>query len=675
MNDISSPGEANNASPSLDNILGKTASQQIGSSNYKNHKPPTNKPQPGSPPGKRNHKPSKNYKGKRNFSKKPSTNTPSLASQDKTEITLGNAEFGRRTTSGNRKHLVWEKRLPKPELPQSLKAGGLRIITLGGMEAIGRNCHLIEYENDIVIIDMGLQFPEEGMHGIDYTIPDIGYLKGKEKNVRAVIITHGHLDHIGGIPHLMPLIGVNIPIYGLPMTTALILKRQDEFQEKLNIHTINDTDILQHGKMRIEFFRVNHNIPDSMGVSITTPVGTVINTGDWKIDHSPVNEKPIDLSKIARIGERGNIIAAMIDSTSAYKEGYQISESQIMKNLEPIFMQAEGRIITGTFSSLLSRIQQIIALSAKVGRKVVLEGRSMKENVNIASNLHYMEVPKGTLIEAKDMHRYPPEKITILSTGAQGERFAALSRIAKGEHQQIKLEPGDTVIFSSSYIPGNEAAIQSLMDLIYRRKANVIHYKHMDIHAGGHAKSEETKLLLTLLKPKVVIPIHGSHSLLVLTSQICRQVGYIPGETCHVLDNGSVIDFNSNGSHKHLAEKAPHSLIAVDGLGVGDVGESVLKDRNHMGADGILLALLRVDKHGNLLGEPDIVSRGFVFMHGANKLIDTMKDFIKQVCKEHSKLIKTDQKEFKFTLQKEIEKFVFKKIEREPMVIPVITSV
>jgi ribonuclease J len=674
MNEISSPGEANNAS-NLGNILGKTASEQIGSHNTssnQNHKGPNRGPRPNKK--SHNNRPPK-QKGKKNFSKKKKSNAPSLASQDKSEILLGMAEFGRRTTSGNRKHRVWEKRPPKPGLPPPLKNGALRIITLGGMEAIGRNCHLVEYENDIVLIDMGLQFPDEGMHGIDYSIPDIGYLKGKEKNVKAVIVTHGHLDHIGGIPHLMPLIGVKVPIYGLPMTTALILKRQEEFKEKLNIHTISDTDVLQHGKMRIEFFRVNHNIPDSMGVAITTPAGTVINTGDWKIDHSPVNEKPTDLSKIARIGENNNVLAAMIDSTSAHKEGYQISESQIMKNLEPIFMQAEGRIITGTFSSLLSRIQQIIALSAKVGRKVVLEGRSMKENVSIASNLHYMEVPKGTLIEAKDMHRYPPEKLTILSTGAQGERFAALSRIAKGEHQQIKIEPGDTVIFSSSYIPGNEAAIQSLMDLIYRRKANVIHYKHMDIHAGGHAKSEETKLLLSLLKPKVVIPIHGSHSLLVLTSQICRQVGYVPGENCHVMDNGSVVDFSSNGDHKHLAEKAPHSLIAVDGLGVGDVGESVLKDRTHMGADGVLLALLRVDRHGNLLSDPDIVSRGFVFMHGANKLIDTMKEFIKQVCKEHAKLIKTDQKEFKFTLQKELEKFIFKKIEREPMVIPIITSV
>jgi len=586
---------------------------------------------------------------------------------------LGEAGFGRRIAGLNRRHFDRPKRELAPNMPPDVKPGVFRVVPLGGFEEVGKSMTVFEYEDDIVIFDIGLQWPEEGLHGIDYIIPDTSYLVGKEHKIRAVVISHGHYDHIGGLPHIMPLLGTQIPIYALPMTTAMILKRQEEYHEKLNVQTISVDDVIQAGKIRVEFVHVNHNIPDSMAAAISTPVGTIFHPGDYKIDHSPVNEKPIDLAKVARIGDRG-VLAFMVDATSAYREGYQISEGQIMKNLEPIFAQAEGRIIAGTFSSLLTRLQQIIWISVKLGRKVVIEGRSMRENVAIAQNLKYMQIPPGTLIDVHDIDRYEPNQLTLICTGAQGEQFAALGRIARGEHATIKAQPGDTAVFSSSQIPGNERKVQGLMDLLYRQKVNVVHYKHMDIHAGGHAMAEETKVMLQLLRPKVVIPQHGSHSQGVLTLQVARQVGYIPEENAYVLNDGNVIEFYPDATWKVLKESAPNRMITVDGLGVGDVGESVLKDREEMALDGVFLVLLRMDRDGHLKGEPDIISRGFVFMHGAETLIKSVKEFVKKVCVEHAKIAKEDQKEFKFILQREIEKFLFMKTEREPMVIPIITG-
>ena len=408
--------------------------------------------------------------------------------------------------------------LPQHPLPPPVAPGTLRIVPLGGFEEIGRSMTVFEYEDDIVIFDCGLQWPGPEMHGVDYLIPDTTYLEDKKHKIRGVVISHGHYDHIGGIPHILPKLGLQIPIYGLPMTTAMILKRQEEYAEKLNVQTVRDDEVLQLGKIRVEFVRVNHNIPDAMGVAVHTPVGTVFHTGDYKIDHSPVNEKPIDLAKVSRIGD-GNVLALLADATSAYAEGFQISESRIMKNLEPIFLQAEGRIITGTFSSLLSRLQQLIWLSHRVGRKVVVQGRSMMENLAIAQNLHYVQVPPGTIIDAKEMHKYRPEQITVVTTGAQGERYAALGRIARGEHATIKLEPGDTVIFSSSFIPGNERGIEELMDLVYKQRANVIHYGHP--HGWpregrgdeAHDPAPQAKgVHPTARQPRAVHPHHGTRS-------------------------------------------------------------------------------------------------------------------------------------------------------------------
>lgn len=561
-----------------------------------------------------------------------------------------------------------------PSIVPPIQPGILRIVPLGGFEEVGKSMTVFEYEDDIVVFDTGLQWPNESQHGIDYIIPDTSYLVGKEHKIRAVVISHGHYDHIGGLPHIMPLLGTQIPIYGLPMTTALILKRQAEFGATLNVQTIREEDVLQCGAIRVEFVRVNHNIPDAMGVAVTTPRGTVFHTGDYKIDTSPVNEKPMDLARVSRIGER-NVLAFLTDATSASREGYQISEGQIMKNLEALFLQAEGRIITGTFSSLLSRLHQIIEISAKVGRHVVIEGRSMRENIAIASNLKYIQAPPGVLIDAKEMHRYEPNQITVVTTGAQGERYAALGRMAREEHATIKIEPGDTIIFSSSFIPGNERSIEKLIDLLYLRKANVIHYRYMDIHAGGHAMAEETKLMLQLLKPKVLIPQHGTHAQGIGTIEMAESLGYLRGKNAFVLHDGEGIEFFPDGSWKVMADRATNRMIAVDGLGVGDVGTAVIEERATMSQDGIFLILVRHDLKGKLLSPPDLVSRGFVFVRGAEKLLAETKSFIQELWPKHQDLVHTDPEALKQLLRTEVSAMLTRRTGRSPMIIPLLVKV
>ncbi|MBU1612969.1 ribonuclease J, partial [Patescibacteria group bacterium] len=358
----------------------------------------------------------------------------------------------------------------------------LRVAVLGGLEEVGRNCTLFEYEKDIIIIDMGLQFPEEDMPGIDYIIPNISYLKGKEKNIRGVIITHAHLDHIGGIPHLIPALGYP-PIYGLPLTNAIIKKRQEDYKElqPLNINNLKLNDKLRLGNFELEFFHLNHNIPDSMGIVVRTPEATIVHTGDWKFDYQPVGEPPADLQRIAQIGALG-VTALLSDSTNASQPGHQLSETEVSTNLHGLIEKAPGRIILGTFSSLLSRIKQIIEISEKLGKIVALDGYSMKSNVEIAKELGYMKFSPKTLIDLKNIENYPANKVVVVCTGAQGEKNASLMRIANGEHRIIKLVPGDTVVFSSSVIPGNERTVQRLKDTLFRKGAEVVHYQMMDVH-------------------------------------------------------------------------------------------------------------------------------------------------------------------------------------------------
>jgi ribonuclease J len=550
----------------------------------------------------------------------------------------------------------------------------LRVAVLGGLEEVGRNCTLIEYGDDILLIDMGLQFPEEDMPGIDYIIPNMSYLKGKEKNIRGVIITHGHYDHIGGIPHLIPNLGYPA-IYGLPITNAIIKKRQEDYKDvkPLNITNVGLNDKLFLGKLIVEFFHLNHNIPDSIGVIIRTPEGTVIHTGDWKFDYQPTGELPADLQRIAKIGSEG-VLALLSDSTNASQPGHQISESEIGMNLGDILTKTSGRIIIGTFSSLLSRIKQTIEMCEKLGKVVALGGFSMRTNVEIAKELGYMQFNPKTLIDLKNINKYPDDKVVIICTGAQGEKNASLMRIANGEHRDVTLKKGDTVIFSSSVIPGNERTVQRLMDTLVRKGAEIIHYQMMDVHAGGHAKSEDVKLMIRLLNPKYFVPIHGNHYLLHYNAKVAESVS-IPPERIFVADNGQVMVFK-NGEGVLTKEKLPTDYVFVDGLGVSDETNVVVRDRQVLAEDGMVVIIATVDsKSGKLIQNPDIISRGFVFLKSHKELIEDLRNRVRKMVVESDPLSWPDTNEIRNKIRDYVGQFLFTKTEKRPMILPVVIEV
>lgn len=557
--------------------------------------------------------------------------------------------------------------------PRRGGADKLRVIVLGGLEEVGRNCTLIEYGNDIIIIDMGLQFPEEDMPGIDYIIPNVNYLRGKERNIRGVIITHGHYDHIGAIPHTIPQLG-NPPIFALPMTAGIIKKRQEDFQHtKLNLKEVSIDDQLVLGNFRVEFFHINHNIPDSAGIVIHSPAGTIIHTGDWKFDYTPVDGKPADFTKIAEIGKRG-VLALFGDSTNAGQAGHQISEREVGHALRNILEKAPGRVIVGTFASLLSRVRQVIDIAQDLGKKVAIDGYSMKTNIEIARHLGYIKIKPGTIIDTSQVDQYPPEKIIILCTGAQGEERAALMRITNGEHRNLQIIPGDTVIFSSSIIPGNERTIQRLKDTLYRKGAEVVHYQMMDVHAGGHARNEDIKLMLLLFKPKYYIPIEGNHFLLRENAKVAVSLGYDP-KNVFVADNGQVMEFDRAGG-RLTSERVPTDYVFVDGLGVGDVSEVVLRDRQALAADGMVIVIATVDrKTGAMVGSPDIISRGFVYMRENKKLIDDTRSYIKKLIDDRDPKSAADGDYLRQKIRDDVGVHLFQKTQRRPMILPVVIEV
>jgi len=558
---------------------------------------------------------------------------------------------------------------------QIKKINKLRIIPLGGMEEVGRNMMVFEYGNDIIIVDLGLQFPEEDMHGIDYIIPNTAYLKEKKDKIRGVIITHGHYDHIGAIPHSMGRIG-NPPIYTAPLTRAMILKRQEDFPRapKLEIHQVKPREKVELGCFTVEFFHVNHNIPDSMGLAIHTPEGIIVHTGDFKFDHSPINEDPTDVAKIAQLGKKG-VLLLMADSTNADSPGHSISEKEIQKNLEKIFETIKGRIIVATFASLLTRVQEVIWLAEKFGRKVAADGFSMKANIAIAREMDYLKIKKGTMISVKEASRLPDHKVLIICTGAQGEDNAVLMRLANDQHKHLEITPNDTIIFSSSVVPGNEQSVQNLRDLLCRKGAKVIHYEMMDIHAGGHAHVEDLEMMLNLTKPKFFIPIEGNYFMLKLHSDIAESAGVKP-ENIVIPFNGQVVLLDKK-SIKLSEEKVPANYVMVDGLGVGDVGQVVLRDRQAMAEDGMFVVIAVIDtKTGQVRGEPDIISRGFVYLRESKGLLDETRRKIKEiVARNTNKEKRVNWNNIKEDFRDEIGKFLFLKTQRRPMVLPVVIRV
>ncbi len=555
------------------------------------------------------------------------------------------------------------------------KQPNLRIIPLGGLGEVGRNMMLLEYKKNILIIDMGLGFPGEDMPGIDCIIPNINYLKNRQKNIKGAVFTHGHYDHIGAVPYLIKKL-VGFPIFASELTRAIILKRQEEFleQPKLKITNVKEGNKIFLKPFEIEFFRQNHNIPGNLGLFIKTPVGNILITSDFKFDQNPINEPPTDFRKLKSMGERG-VLLLISDSTNAEETGYSLSEKTIEQNLDEIFKKSEGRIIAATFASLLNRIQHLITLSEKHGRKVCVEGYSMKTNVEIARKLNYLKIKKGTLIKAKEIANYPDSKITVICTGAQGEGRAVLMRIANQEHKFIRLKKGDAIIFSSSVIPGNERTVQTLKDEFYRQKVKVFHYKMMDIHAGGHAHQEELKEMIKIMKPKFFLPAYGQFSMLAAHAEIAQKAG-IPQKNIILVENGKIISLDQK--RVFIEEKTvPSNYIMVDGLGIGDVGEVVLRDRQMLAEDGMFVIVTIVDRQtGKVKGSPDIISRGFVYLRQSKELLaQTRHKIINIVDKAAGTGGAINQTYIKDEIRNKIGQFLFSKTQRRPMILPVVIEV
>lgn len=567
-------------------------------------------------------------------------------------------------------------RRPSLRRPAEKETGSkLRIYALGGLEEVGRNCTVFECGDDIVIVDLGLQFPEEDMPGIDYIIPNVASLVGREKNIRGVIITHGHYDHIGGVPHIMGKIG-NPVIFTAPLTAGIIRKRQEEFRSapRLNIQIVRDGDKIQLGKNFVfEPFHINHNISDAFGVALHTPYGIVINTGDFKFDLTPVNDDPPDFEHIASFGKKG-VLLLMSDSTNAESPGHQISEKIVGEELRKIFAAASGRIIVGTFSSLLTRIQQILTISEELGRKVLIQGRSMQANIEIAHELGYLKYKPGIFIEEHEFKKLPPEKLVVICTGAQGEKNAVLMRLANNEHRFLEIQPGDTIIFSSSVVPGNERTVQKLKDGLVRKGAKVLHYQMMDIHAGGHAKQEDLRQMMELTKPKYFMPIHANHFILQAHAELAINTN-IPKKNIFVADNGQILEFDRTGGML-TAERAITDYVMVDGLGVGDVSSIVLRDRMQLAADGMFVVIVTIDtRTGELIGNPDIISRGFVYLKESKELIEKARHKVKKMLRDADPTSPAFEDYLKNRIRNEVGEFLYSQTKRRPMILPVLIEV
>jgi ribonuclease J len=564
-----------------------------------------------------------------------------------------------------------------PQPRRAARNKELRIIPLGGLGEVGRNMTLVEYQGSILILDMGFRMPEEDMPGIDYIIPNIEYLKNKKKNIVGIVFTHGHYDHIGAVPYLIEKIWhPGLRIIAANLTKAIILRRQDDFPSlpKLDIEDANDGSRFKLGPFNVEFFRLNHNIPDNYGIFVETPVGNLIDTSDFKFDNNPVNEPATDFDRLREIGRR-NILLLMSDSTGAEEPGHSLSEKEIFENLEKIFLRSNGRIIAATFGSLLNRIQQLIYLSEKYGRKVAIDGYSMKINVEVCRQLKYIQAKKETFIQLKEVDNYPVNQATVICTGAQGESDAVLMKIASRTHKCLRFRKGDSVIFSSSVIPGNERTVQRLKDDILRQGVKVFHYKMMDIHAGGHAKQEELAEMMRLMRPKFFMPIHGQYSMLVANSELAESVG-IKKENIAILENGQIATLTPKSMIVEK-DKVPAFYVMVDGLGVGDVGEVVLRDRQVLAEDGMFVIVTVVDRvTGKVKGSPDIISRGFVYLRESKELLkDTRKKTIEIINHATNSGGAVNWSYIKDEIRNKIGDFLFTKTERRPMVLPVVIEV
>lgn len=549
-------------------------------------------------------------------------------------------------------------------------ASKLKIIPLGGLEAIGMNITAFEYEDSIIVVDCGLAFPEDDMLGIDLVIPDVTYLKDNISKVKGFVITHGHEDHIGGLAYTLK--EMNIPVYATKLTMGLIERKLKEhhLMRTTRRKVIKYGQSINLGKFRIEFIRTNHSIADAAALAIYSPAGTVVHTGDFKVDYTPVFGDAIDLQRFSEIGKKG-VLALMSDSTNALRPGSTQSEKTVGKVIDGIFAENKmSRIIVATFASNVDRVQQIINTAHKYGRKVVVEGRSMVNIIEIASELGYLNIPDKTLIPIEQMKNYPDEKTVLITTGSQGESMAALSRIAADIHKKITIKPGDTVVFSSSPIPGNEKSVSKVINELEQKGANVI---FEDAHVSGHACQDELKLIYSLVKPKYAIPVHGEFRHLKANAQIAQSLG-ISKENTFIIKSGDVLEIGEESAQ--VTGHVQTGGILVDGLGVGDVGNIVLRDRQHLAEDGIVIVVMTLEKGSNqLLAGPDIVSRGFVYVREAENLMEGARNVVTKAVDECLTGDYADWGKIKNVIKDSMNDYIWKKTKRRPMILPIIMDV
>ena len=552
------------------------------------------------------------------------------------------------------------------------KKSPLKIIPLGGLLEVGKNITVFEYEDEIVIVDCGLAFPEDDMLGVDLVIPDITYLEKNKEKIKGLVITHGHEDHIGSIPYLLKQI--NVPIYATKLTAGLIKNKLDEHRltKSTKLKIVNQGDKINLGKIKVEMIRSCHSIPDSVALAIHTPVGIIVHTGDFKIDYTPIDGETTDFGRLAELGNKG-VLALLSDSTNAERKGFTMSESTVGEVFDKLFLNCTKRIVVATFASNVHRIQQIVNSAVKYERKIAICGRSMVNVVNTAKDLGYIDVPNNTFIDIDMINNFPDDRLVIITTGSQGEAMSALTRMAAGEHRKVQITPNDLIIISANPIPGNEKYVSKVINDLMEIGAEVVYSSLEAIHVSGHACQEEQKLMLSLVRPKYFLPVHGEYRQLIAHAKTAVQVG-IPPENIFIMNNGRVMELTENSAN--MTGSVQSGRILVDGLGVGDVGNIVLRDRQHLSQDGLIIIVLTMDKHtGEVLAGPDIISRGFVYVRESENLMDEVKRTVQRELYRCEEKGITDWSGIKSKLKDGLRDYIFSKTKRDPMILPIIMEV